>query len=176
MEAMDSQSLPFVLTQPEFMRRMKEMQQTGGGMFGMGSMPEMYNLIVNTNHALVSEILNTKTKKKKGNAATPSLKDCANCGAPEGTVPGSPIHKPCSRCKITYYCSVRCQKQHWKEGGHNQNCVAEEERSVEKAAAAAAAETPPTKKKNNAGAAAEDEGEDILPRMKEEGGRRKERA
>ena len=34
MEAMDSSSLPFVLTQPEFMRRMKEMQQTGGGMMG----------------------------------------------------------------------------------------------------------------------------------------------
>jgi molecular chaperone HtpG len=65
LEAMDSTSNPFIITEPEFMRRMKEMQQTGGGMFGMGSMPEMYNLIVNTNHALVSEILNTKTKKKK---------------------------------------------------------------------------------------------------------------
>ena len=52
-----------------------------------------------------------KKKKKGGAAATPALKDCANCGAPEGTVPGCPVHKPCSRCKITYYCSVRCQKQ-----------------------------------------------------------------
>jgi|TARA_R100000479_G_scaffold176515_1_gene131701 molecular chaperone HtpG len=66
LEAMDSKANPFVITEPEFMRRMKEMQQTGGGgMFGMGNMPEMYNLIVNTNHELVSEILNTKTKKKK---------------------------------------------------------------------------------------------------------------
>ncbi|PVW16352.1 molecular chaperone HtpG [Marixanthomonas spongiae] len=66
LEAMDSNANPFVITEPEFMRRMKEMQQTGGGgMFGMGNMPEMYNLIVNTNHELVSEILNTKTKKKK---------------------------------------------------------------------------------------------------------------
>ncbi len=47
------------------MRRMKEMQQTGGGMFGMGTMPEMYNLVVNGNHELVAEILNTKTAKKK---------------------------------------------------------------------------------------------------------------
>ena len=63
LEAMDSKANPFVITEPEFMRRMKEMQQTGGGgMFGMGNMPEMYNLIVNTNHELVSEILNTKTK------------------------------------------------------------------------------------------------------------------
>jgi len=67
LEAMDSKANPFVITEPEFMRRMKEMQQSGGGggMFGMGNMPEMYNLIVNTNHELVSEILNTKTQKKK---------------------------------------------------------------------------------------------------------------
>jgi len=29
----------------------------GGGMFGMGNMPEMYNLVVNTNHQLIGEIL-----------------------------------------------------------------------------------------------------------------------
>lgn len=66
LEPMDSKALPFLITQPEFMRRMKEMQQTGGGgMFG-GNMPEMYNLIVNMNHPLVSQILETKTKKKQG--------------------------------------------------------------------------------------------------------------
>ncbi|MBX2828939.1 MAG: molecular chaperone HtpG [Flavobacteriaceae bacterium] len=66
LEAMDSQASPFIITEPEFMRRMKEMQQTGGGgMFGMGNLPEMYNLIVNTNHELVGQILNTKTQKKK---------------------------------------------------------------------------------------------------------------
>lgn len=67
LEAMDSKSNPFIITEPEFMRRMKEMQQNGGGggMFGMGNMPDMYNLIVNTNHELVTEILNTKTAKKK---------------------------------------------------------------------------------------------------------------
>jgi molecular chaperone HtpG len=64
LEPLDSQSLPFVLTQPEFIRRMKEMQQTGGGGM-MGNMPDMYNLVVNTNHELVGQILNTKTKKKK---------------------------------------------------------------------------------------------------------------
>ncbi|MEC7085596.1 MAG: molecular chaperone HtpG, partial [Bacteroidota bacterium] len=65
LEPMDSKALPFLITQPEFMRRMKEMQQTGGGgMFG-GNMPEMYNLIVNMNHPLVSQILETKTKKKQ---------------------------------------------------------------------------------------------------------------
>tara|TARA_R110002051_G_scaffold157113_2_gene228712 strand:- start:5768 stop:7657 length:1890 start_codon:yes stop_codon:yes gene_type:complete len=74
LEAMDSTASPFIITEPEFMRRMKEMQQTGGGgMFGMGSMPEMYNLIVNTNSELVSEILNTKTAKKKERLINQSL-------------------------------------------------------------------------------------------------------
>src|SRR5699024_9042623 len=40
LEAMDSNAAPLMIVQPEFMRRMKEMQQTGGGgMFGMGEMP-----------------------------------------------------------------------------------------------------------------------------------------
>jgi len=74
LEAMDSNASPFMITQPEFMRRMKEMQQTGGGgMFGMGNFPEMYNLIVNTNHELVGEILNTKTKKKQERLIKQSL-------------------------------------------------------------------------------------------------------
>ncbi|MCF6180863.1 molecular chaperone HtpG [Lutibacter sp.] len=66
MEAMDSNANPFIITQPEFMRRMKEMQASGGGgMMGMGNFPDMYNLVINTNNDLVSEILNTKTKKKQ---------------------------------------------------------------------------------------------------------------
>ncbi|HCF03006.1 molecular chaperone HtpG [Flavobacterium sp.] len=62
LEALDSQSAPFIITQPEFMRRMKEMSQSGGGMFGMGTMPEMYNLVVNTNSDLATTILNTQDK------------------------------------------------------------------------------------------------------------------
>lgn len=74
LEAMDSNAAPFMITQPEFMRRMKEMQQTGGGgMFGMGNMPEMYNLVVNTNHELVGQILNTKTRKKQDRLINQSL-------------------------------------------------------------------------------------------------------
>ncbi len=65
-EAMSSDATPFMITQPEFMRRMKEMQATGGGgMMGFGNMPDMYNLVVNANHELVQEIFNTKTAKKK---------------------------------------------------------------------------------------------------------------
>ncbi|WP_340199279.1 molecular chaperone HtpG [Ascidiimonas sp. W6] len=73
LEARDSNAAPFIITQPEFMRRMKEMNATGGGMFGMGNMPEMYNVIVNTNHELVSQILNTKTKPKQERLVNQSL-------------------------------------------------------------------------------------------------------
>jgi molecular chaperone HtpG len=63
LEPMDSLAAPFMITQPEFMRRMKEMSQTGGGgMFGMGNFPEMYNLVVNTNSELATTILNTSDK------------------------------------------------------------------------------------------------------------------
>ena len=67
LESMDSTANPFIITQPEFMRRMKEMQASGGGggMMGMGNLPDMYNLVVNTNNELVGEILNTKTAKKQ---------------------------------------------------------------------------------------------------------------
>jgi molecular chaperone HtpG len=63
LEALDSNASPFIITQPEFMRRMKEMSQSGGGgMFGMGNMPEMYNLVVNTNSELATSILNNTDK------------------------------------------------------------------------------------------------------------------
>ncbi|MFL2622772.1 MAG: molecular chaperone HtpG [Candidatus Marisimplicoccus sp.] len=72
LEPLDSKSLPFMLAQPEFMRRMKDMQQTGGG-GGMGNMPDMYSLIVNTNHELVSKILNTRTEKKRNSLIKQSV-------------------------------------------------------------------------------------------------------
>ena len=63
LESMDSNASPFIITQPEFMRRMKEMSQSGGGgMFGMGNMPEMYNLVVNSNSELATTILRTTDK------------------------------------------------------------------------------------------------------------------
>ncbi len=64
-EALSSDALPFMLTEPEFMRRMKDMQKTGGGGFMGQNMPDMYNLVINTNHPLASEILETKTDKKR---------------------------------------------------------------------------------------------------------------
>lgn len=65
LEDLSMTDAPFVITQPEFMRRMKEMQQTGGGgMFGMGNFPEMYNLVVNANSDLASEILDKPEEEK----------------------------------------------------------------------------------------------------------------
>ena len=74
LEAMDSTSAPFLITQPEFMRRMKEMSQTGGGgMFGMGNFPEMYNLVVNTNSELATSILNTENEEVKASLVKQAL-------------------------------------------------------------------------------------------------------
>ena len=58
---------PVVITQSEFMRRMKEQQQLSGGsgMQMFGSMPESYNLSVNSNHDLINKIFSEKTKKKR---------------------------------------------------------------------------------------------------------------
>ncbi|SFA74291.1 molecular chaperone HtpG [Flavobacterium swingsii] len=74
LEALDSNASPFIITQPEFMRRMKEMSQSGGGsMFGMNYMPEMYNLVVNTNSDLAASILNNKDKSAQENLVKQAL-------------------------------------------------------------------------------------------------------
>ncbi len=65
MENLNSDETPFIITVPEFMRRMKEMSATGGGMMGMGDLPEMYNLVVNTNSGLVSKIMNESDAEKQ---------------------------------------------------------------------------------------------------------------
>lgn len=67
---------PFLITQPEFMRRMKEMSAMGGGMSWMGEMPEQYNLVINTNHKLTSEILFEKEEAKQ-NQLVKQLTDLA---------------------------------------------------------------------------------------------------
>ena len=72
LEALDSKELPFIITQPEFMRRMKDMQQSGGNnMFG--SMPEIHNVIINVNNDLVNTIFNSKSKAKRERLIRQSL-------------------------------------------------------------------------------------------------------
>ena len=60
-ESLSPSASPFTITRSEFMRRMKEMSASGGGgMFGMGNMPEIFNIVVNGNHPLVAKILAEK--------------------------------------------------------------------------------------------------------------------
>ena len=67
LEDLDSTDAPFTLTQPEFIRRMKDMQATGGGggMFGMDGFPEMYNLVVNSNSDFAGELLKKENAEEK---------------------------------------------------------------------------------------------------------------
>ena len=65
-ESLSEVEKPVLITQSEFMRRMKEQQAVGGGgMHMMGAMPEMYNLVINTNHELTTKIVSAKGKKQE---------------------------------------------------------------------------------------------------------------
>jgi molecular chaperone HtpG len=65
-ESLSESQKPVLITQSEFMRRMKEQQAAGGGgMNMMGVMPEMYNLVINTNHPLISKLIDSKGEKQK---------------------------------------------------------------------------------------------------------------
>ena len=62
-ESMGETAQPVVITQNEFMRRMKDMSALGGGASFYGSMPDSYNLIVNSDHPLVLKVLEKADKK-----------------------------------------------------------------------------------------------------------------
>lgn len=65
-ESLSEKDAPMLITKPEFMRRMKDMSAMGGGgMNFYGSMPDMHNLVVNSNHPLISKILNEKDADKQ---------------------------------------------------------------------------------------------------------------
>ena len=69
-ESLSEKDQPMLVTQNEFMRRMMEMQKMQpGGMGMMGNMPEMYNLVVNSNHPLISSLLDEKDEQKKNQVA-----------------------------------------------------------------------------------------------------------
>lgn len=71
LEAMSPEELPVNITQPEFMRRMKDMQAMGGGggMSFMGNMPEMLSVTVNSNHPLIQKILSASDEGVKKDLA-----------------------------------------------------------------------------------------------------------
>ena len=55
---------PVMITQSEFMRRMKDMAAMGGGgMNFYGDLPDSYNVVLNANHKLIEKILEQKEKK-----------------------------------------------------------------------------------------------------------------
>ena len=56
-QAMGESASPIIITQSEYMRRMKEMAQIQPGMSFYGEMPDMFNLVLNSDHKLVKEVL-----------------------------------------------------------------------------------------------------------------------
>lgn len=65
-ESLSEKDAPMLITRPEFMRRMKDMNAVGGGgMSFYGNLPEMYNLVVNSNHPLITRLLNESDAGKK---------------------------------------------------------------------------------------------------------------
>ena len=72
--SMNESEAPMLITQSEFMRRMKEQQAVGGGGMAMfGEMPDSYNLVVNSNNPLIVSIAETKTDKKKKKLAKQAI-------------------------------------------------------------------------------------------------------
>jgi len=64
--SLSEKAAPMTVTQAEFMRRMKDMSAVGGGgMMGMGNMPDAYDFKVNANHPLISKILGEKDESKQ---------------------------------------------------------------------------------------------------------------
>jgi len=79
MEALSEQDAPMMITRPEFMRRMKDMNQLGGGGGGFnfyGTMPDMYQMVVNTNHPLIGKALDESDSEKQ-NALLKQMSDLA---------------------------------------------------------------------------------------------------
>ena len=57
-QALGENSAPVMITQSEYMRRMKEMANIQAGMSFYGEMPDMFNLILNSDHKLIKQVLN----------------------------------------------------------------------------------------------------------------------
>ena len=64
-ESLSEQDNPVLITQSEFMRRMKDMQEMSGQASMYGNFPDSYNLVINANHPLVGKIVE-QTEKKLG--------------------------------------------------------------------------------------------------------------
>ncbi|SEN50093.1 molecular chaperone HtpG [bacterium A37T11] len=64
-DALPTDALPVTVTMDEFIRRMKDMAKTGGGMGFYGTMPDSYKVTVNGNHPLIKRILNGENQEEQ---------------------------------------------------------------------------------------------------------------
>jgi len=64
-ESLSETELPIQITLPEFMRRMKDMAHIGGGNPYMANLPEQYNIVVNSNHPLITALVEEKNAEKQ---------------------------------------------------------------------------------------------------------------
>jgi molecular chaperone HtpG len=99
-ESLSETDQPVMITQSEFMRRMKDMQEMSGQASMYGNFPDSYNLVVNANHPLVARIMEQTDKKlgkkleelraeKKGLSEEQQLLEKAKEGKKEEEVPQS---------------------------------------------------------------------------------------
>lgn len=69
-QSLGENATPVMITQSEYMRRMKEMANIQAGMSFYGEMPDMFNLILNTDHSLIKEVLNDEETTCSSEAST----------------------------------------------------------------------------------------------------------
>jgi molecular chaperone HtpG len=73
-ESLDEHESPVIITQSEYMRRMKEMSAMGGGMNFYGEMPDSFNLVLNANHPLITKI-SADLNEKEGDKLKPNAEE-----------------------------------------------------------------------------------------------------
>jgi len=99
-ESLSEEDRPVMITQSEFMRRMKDMQEMSGQASMYGNFPDSYNLVINANHPLVGKIAEQSEKKlgkkleelraeKKGFSEEQQLLEKAKEGKKEEEIPQS---------------------------------------------------------------------------------------
>jgi len=73
-EGLNPEEMPVTITMEEFMRRMKEMAQTGGGAMSFyGSLPDAYKVAINGNHSMIDKILKSESEEEKTKLAKQSF-------------------------------------------------------------------------------------------------------
>ena len=85
-EAAAADALPVFLTQNEFMRRMKEMSAHQQGMNFYGQMPDSYNLVLNTSHPLIQQLVDKMTSEEVEEKPTPDPSPKGEEEKPQETV------------------------------------------------------------------------------------------